>query len=307
MKKLTEGQKMFWSVMAIFAIFAAVFITFDDYDRAYFRPFDDRTDWHMLFFAVAVLMVLGVILYRYAKRMDERLSREQNAKEYLLRRELTQNIAHELKTPVAGIQGYCETLLENPHIDPDLERRFLERMLGQVKRLVSLLQDMSTLNRMDFASHLLKKERVDVSALVADLINETAPLISKQGMTVINYLPQSIVVQGDRSLLYSVFSNLMNNAINYAGEGSTIAINATDGGNEWQFSFSDNGQGIASEHLPRIFERFYRVDKGRSRALGGTGLGLSVVKNAVQFHGGTITARAAVPSGLCLNFTLSKR
>ena len=223
-----------------------------------------------------------------------------------MRRELTQNIAHELKTPVASIQGYCETLLEHPDISPEQSRQFVSRTHQQAVRLSSLLQDLSTLNRMDYATHMFARERVNVSMMVAEMIREMAHQVEARSMTVSNCLPENIIVHGDQGLLYSVFRNLMDNAINYAGEGKTLEISASEESHQWRFTVSDDGQGIADQHLPRIFERFYRVDKGRSRSLGGTGLGLSIVKNAVQLHCGTITASPREPQGIIFTFTLRK-
>ena len=125
-------------------------------------------------------------------------------------------------------------------------------------------------------------------------------------MTLNNYLPQDIIIHGNPSLIYSIFHNLIDNAINYAGEGTNINLCAEPADDCWLFRISDNGIGVAPEHLPRIFERFYRIDKGRSRSLGGTGLGLAIVKNAVLLHGGTITAQNIATGGLQFEFTLKK-
>jgi signal transduction histidine kinase len=122
-----------------------------------------------------------------------------------------------------------------------------------------------------------------------------------------NYLPQDICIQGNWQLLYSIFRNLTDNAINYAGANTTIELSAEQEGSGWHFTFSDNGAGIPENHLPRIFERFYRIDKSRSRAIGGTGLGLSIVKNAVLLHGGSITAQNNPQGGLCFNFTINDK
>ena len=295
---------MWLSVMAIFLVYAVVFILFEDYNRKFVMPFNEVSDWQLLVFSIVVMAGLGFLLYRYAHRMDERISREQAEKENRLRRELTHNISHELKTPVASILGYTDTILESPDISEDMKRLFIERTNVQAKRLSALLQDISALNRMDYAKDMIAVERVDVSALFADILQETTLAVQRREMSVKNYLPQNIIVRGNRSLLYSIFRNLIDNAVNYAGQGTTIEVSATEQQGLWLFTFSDNGIGIPAEHLPRIFERFYRIDKGRSRDMGGTGLGLAIVKNAVQLHGGTINVSTPATGGLTFEFTL---
>lgn len=305
LNNLTEGRKMFLCVMVVFAIYAAIFILFEDVDR-YASPFDEASDWHLLAFSLVVMAGLGFVMHRYAQRMDKRIQREQQLRQGLMRRELTQNISHELKTPVSSILGYMETLREHPEIDADTRGMFVERSYQQARRLTSLLQDLSTLNRMDYAPELLTKVTLDVSEVVSSVVEETRLALQKRGMTLRNCLPEDIIVQGNASLIYSIFRNLMENAINYAGEGTIIEMSAVETPRQWQFTFSDNGVGVSASHLPRLFERFYRVDKGRSRELGGTGLGLAIVKNAVLHHGGTISAHQAEGGGLLLKFSLSK-
>ena len=295
---------MWLSVMAIFMVYAVVFILFEDYNRKFVMPFNEVSDWQLLVFSIVVMAGLGFLLYRYAHRMDERISREQAEKENRLRRELTHNISHELKTPVASILGYTDTILESPDISEDMKRLFIERTNVQAKRLSALLQDISALNRMDYAKDMIAVERVDVAALFSAILQETTLAVQRREMIVKNYLPQNIIVRGNRSLLYSIFRNLIDNAVNYAGQGTTIEVSATEQQGLWLFTFSDNGIGIPAEHLPRIFERFYRIDKGRSRDMGGTGLGLAIVKNAVQLHGGTINVSSPATGGLTFEFTL---
>ena len=307
MKHLSEGQKMFVSVLVVFAVYALIFILFEDYDRKFLQPFEEVSDWHLLLFSLVVMMGLALLLHRYARRMDERISREQAAKENQMRRELTQNIAHELKTPVASILGYTDTILDDPQMPPETLRQFIQRTNAQAHRLTALLHDISTLNRMDYAAHQLTMERTDVSTIVSDIVQETANTIEKHHMTLNNCLPQDIIIQGNPSLIYSIFRNLVDNAINYAGEGTTIDISAEQTADSWLFCFSDNGVGIDAEHLPRIFERFYRIDKGRSRQMGGTGLGLAIVKNAVLLHGGSIISRLSEQGGLIFDFSLKKK
>jgi len=297
---------MWMSVMVIFAVYAVIFILFEDYDRKMLAPFDEVSDWHLLLFSLVVMVGLALLLHRYARRMDERISREQAEKENRMRRELTQNISHELKTPVASILGYTDTILDNPQMDDQTRQQFIERTHTQAQRLTALLQDISTLNRMDYAADVISKERVDVSQIVADIAEETALVFQQKGMMLRNCLPHGIIIQGNPSLIYSIFRNLTDNALCYAGEGTTVEIAADEQPDSWHFIFQDNGTGIAPEHLPRIFERFYRIDKGRSRSLGGTGLGLAIVKNAVLLHGGTITARNIATGGLYFEFTLKR-
>ena len=207
---------------------------------------------------------------------------------------------------MASILGYTDTILDNPQMDDQTRQQFIERTHAQAQRLTALLQDLSTLNRMDYATAVLSMERVDISAMMADIVEETALAVASKRMQLKNCLPQDVSIDGNWSLVYSIFRNLVDNAINYAGEGTTMELSAEDKGNCWAFTFKDNGVGIAEKHLPHIFERFYRVDKGRSRSMGGTGLGLAIVKNAVLLHGGQITVTNISSGGLQFDFTLKK-
>lgn len=224
----------------------------------------------------------------------------------ILKRQLTQNIAHELKTPVASIQGYLETILNNPNVKEEDKLMFLQRSYSQTERLTSLLRDISTLNRMDDGAQMLEKEEVDINALVRNIEAETAHEIEQHSMAFINHLPEGIKIKGVRSLLYSIFRNLTDNAIAYAGDNTTITLSAQKENNCYRFEFADNGIGVSIEHRPRLFERFYRIDKGRSRKMGGTGLGLAIVKNSVIHHNGTIEVTANAPQGLKFIFTLAE-
>lgn len=236
------------------------------------------------------------------KRLQQ-TKEEQN----MLKRQLTQNIAHELKTPVASIRGYLETILENPGINDSTKQQFLDRCYAQSQRLTSLLTDISTLNRLDDAPQLISFEQVDIAATVNQVAKDTAIEMKNRQMKFVNKLPQSLPIQGNPSMIYSIFRNLTDNAIAYAGEGTTITLGGEENADGTiHFTFSDNGTGVPHEHLARLFERFYRVDKGRSRNLGGTGLGLAIVKNAVILHGGTIEALNNIEGGLRFVFNLKK-
>ncbi|MCE5331149.1 MAG: two-component sensor histidine kinase [Bacteroidales bacterium] len=224
-----------------------------------------------------------------------------------LKRHLTQNISHELKTPVSSILGYMESILENPDLSQERQRFFIERSFQQAQRLSALLQDISTLNKIDEAKELFKKEPCDIAQVIEDVLFDVHLQIEQKGCIVLKNYPHPLPIQGNRSLMYSIFRNLVDNALAYAGEQLTIDINCYREDEQfYYFSFSDNGIGISDEHLSKIFERFYRVDKGRSRKLGGTGLGLSIVKNAVLFHKGNISAKSLPTGGLSFIFSLRK-
>lgn len=231
----------------------------------------------------------------------------QEEEQIRLKRQLTQNIAHELKTPVSSIQGYLETIVNNENISREKMQTFLERCYAQSNRLSRLLRDISVLTRMDEAANMIDMERVDISVLVGNIINEVALELEEKHITIVDSLKKGIQIKGNYSLLYSIFRNLMDNAIAYAGTNIQININCfREDENFYYFSFSDTGVGVPAEHLNRLFERFYRVDKGRSRKLGGTGLGLAIVKNAVIIHGGNISAKSSQSGGLEFVFTLGK-
>lgn len=231
----------------------------------------------------------------------------QEEEQIRLKRQLTQNIAHELKTPVSSIQGYLETIVNNENISREKMQTFLERCYAQSNRLSRLLRDISVLTRMDEAANMIDMEKVDISLLVGSIVNEVSLELEEKHITVVNSLKPRIQLRGNYSLLYSIFRNLMDNAISYAGTNIQIHIGCfREDENFYYFSFADTGIGVSPEHLNRLFERFYRVDKGRSRKLGGTGLGLAIVKNAVIIHGGSISAKNNPGGGLEFVFTLAK-
>ena len=187
-----------------------------------------------------------------------------------------------------------ELLRDHPELPAEKKAEFIERLYANAKRLNSMLKDVSVITRMDEGTSMIEKEPIDLRELVDEVAEEER---LRTDMRIVTDVPQ-IVIDGNRQLLESVFRNLIDNAIAYSG-GTEISITADSDGN---FTVADNGCGIPEEHLPHIFERFYRVDKGRSRAAGGTGLGLAIVKNAVALHGGCITA--ANDNGLKMTFRL---
>ncbi|MBQ8889659.1 MAG: two-component sensor histidine kinase [Bacteroidaceae bacterium] len=224
-----------------------------------------------------------------------------------LKKQLTQNIAHELKTPVSSIQGYLETIVNNPNLPKEKIDTFLARSYAQSNRLTHLLRDISTLTRMEEAPNMAEKELVNLTQIMKNIQNEVALELEEKHITISNLLPENLCIHGNPSMLYSIFRNLTDNAIAYAGNNIQITISCFRQGEKfYYFSFADTGVGVAEEHLGRLFERFYRVDKGRSRKLGGTGLGLAIVKNAVILHEGNIFAKTNPEGGLEFIFTLAK-
>jgi len=241
-----------------------------------------------------------VTLYRRQQEIKEDDSRR--------KRQLTQNIAHELKTPVSSIQGYLETILSNPELTDEKKMYFLERCYSQSSRLTDLLRDISVLNRLDEASDLFDLSDITIHQLVSDIKTECEQEMKKRNITAAIQIPTDTVIHGNQSLLYSIFRNLFDNAIAYAGDHIKIDISCDhEDADYYHFIFSDNGIGIDEKYLQRIFERFYRIDKGRSRKLGGTGLGLAIVKNGVIFHKGQITAESQPGEGVIFRFSLKKR
>lgn len=199
-----------------------------------------------------------------------------------LKKQLTNNINHELKTPVASILVCLELLRDHPEMLSEEKKRELnDRIFANAQRLNSLLKDVAAITRMDEGEEMIEKAPVDLAELVNDVVAEER---LRTSMNITVDMPQ-LKISGNRQLLESIFRNLIDNAISYSG-GSEIVIKADSEGN---FTVSDNGCGVPDEHLPHIFERFYRIDKGRSRAAGGTGLGLSIVRNAVGIHGSDIS------------------
>ena len=224
-----------------------------------------------------------------------------------LKRQLTQNVAHELKTPVSSIQGYLETIVSNPDIDAQTKEQFIQRCYAQSRRLSSLLADISTLNKLDDAPQGYEFEAVNIPDLLQTIRRDVSMQMEANHVTFRSLVEPGVDVNGNPSLLYSIFRNLTDNSIAYGGEGVTITVQVLSESTDfYTFSFSDNGPGVAPEHIPHLFERFYRIDKGRSRKMGGTGLGLAIVKNSVLLHRGTISVRLGIAGGLEFIFTLPK-
>ena len=229
-------------------------------------------------------------------------------KQRLLKQQLTSNIAHELKTPLSSIKGYLETVLNNSSIPAAKQTYFLEKAFAQSQRLTDLLNDISLLNNIEDAGGLFEFKPLMLRPVINDAIENLKLRLTERNMDYIIDVDKEVVVNGNESLLFSVFQNLVENSINYAGNTTTITIRKyLEDSKFYYFQYTDTGVGISEEHLLRIFERFYRVDYGRSRETGGTGLGLSIVKNAIMLHNGEISVKNRPEGGLEFLFSLAKK
>jgi len=229
-----------------------------------------------------------------------------NEKTRRLKQEMTGNIAHELRTPVTSIRGFLEILINN-NIAKEKRQEYLQRAFAQTQVLSELISDMSLLTKIDGKAQSLHFENVNVSHLIAKVYADISAAMDEKGIKINSEVPQDMVIAGNASLLYSIFRNLADNVLRHAGSNVDIDIKVQEiKGGKAYFIFADNGKGIEDEnHLNRLFERFYRVHEGRTRDTGGSGLGLSIVKNAVLFHGGTISVRKGKEKGLEFLFSLT--
>jgi two-component system OmpR family sensor kinase/two-component system phosphate regulon sensor histidine kinase PhoR len=224
-----------------------------------------------------------------------------------MKQQLTANIAHELKTPIASIKGYLETVRNNPEIEPVKLHYFVDKAHSQTERLSQLVNDIALLNKIEESSELYSREKVNVKNLLHDVEESLSDALKNRSGNLDINVSDNDTVTVNYSLLFSVFRNLLENSLNYGGDGITVTIVKYHEDSRFHyFSFSDNGPGVEEEHLPRLFERFYRVDTGRSRKMGGTGLGLAIVKNAILSFKGDISVRKKQGGGLEFIFSLPK-
>lgn len=222
------------------------------------------------------------------------------------RREFIGNLAHELKTPIFNIQGYILTLLEGGLEDERVNRDFLNRASNGVDRLMKIVEDLDLIAKLESGIMDLRRSRMDLHHLVEEILDPMKGKAKEKGMILRNeLLPQTMVI-ADRNRMAQVFTNLLNNAIDYGREGGHCIVRSFPLGDRIAVEVADDGMGISAEHLPRVFERFYRVGKSRARNEGGSGLGLAIVKHIIDAHGQTITAKSSEGKGTTFSFTLEK-
>ena len=236
------------------------------------------------------------------------VSRQEQARR--LKHEMTAGIAHELRTPVSCIRGYLETLINNPDLPREKQGLFLSRSFDQTMRLSSLISDVSQITKLEEAAEYYTCEPLFPAQVVQEVATALELRLKENNMQLLNYIPATNQIEGNLSLLYSVFTNLAENSIRYAGAGARIEVRLSMEDDRFcYYTFSDNGRGVAHSEvdLTKIFNRFYRGGEGRSRSDGGSGLGLSLVKNAVLFHGGEISVKQGAEGGLVFFFSLAKK
>ena len=269
-----------------------------------------KADWTFLGIMIAISVFASVLAYFASIRLGATLAKlnrlHEEEEKNRLKRQLTNNINHELKTPVASMQVCLETLLNGIHLTDAKKMELLERCYVNNARLSNLLRDVSLITRLEDGSQLIGKEEVLLNGIIEE-IREEVSVVSENGkMSLHSNFNEEVVINGSLSLIGAIFRNLTENAIAYS-EGRNIYITLLENTpDSCLISFEDDGRGVDPEKLPFLFDRFYRIDKGRSRRIGGTGLGLSIVKHAVQFHGGKISVSNRAGGGLRFVFTLKK-
>ena len=242
------------------------------------------------------------------KRIIETYQRYEETKLY--KEQMSHNVAHELKTPVTAIRAYLETILNSPDMEKETFSKFIEKAYSQSMRLSSLISDVSTLNKLDEKSDSFKNEDVVISQCLKEVLNELGYKIEANNIEFVSLISTNLRLYGCYTLIYSLFKNLIDNSIEHGGKNITITLSAGinqipgDGGYRIDFTYTDTGKGIPPENLPRIFERFYRIEEGRTRKTGGCGLGLAIVQNAILYHRGEVTVDNRPEGGVIFKFHL---
>ncbi|MEE0871423.1 MAG: ATP-binding protein [Bacteroidaceae bacterium] len=270
-----------------------------------------QADWTFLFVMIAISLAMSIAAYFSTRKLGKDIERvnqfESEQEKNRIKRQLSNNINHELKTPVASMQVCLETLLSGIALSEEKRQELIARCYAHNERLRQLLNDISLITRLEDGSQLISTENVCINNILREISEELSVLPPEERLELHISFNEEVILAGNNSLIGSIFSNLTKNAIAYSG-GRNIYITLLENTEKLcRIRFEDDGQGVAPQHLSRLFERFYRIDKGRSRKLGGTGLGLSIVKHAVLFHGGNITATNRPEGGLRFDFTLMKQ
>lgn len=245
-------------------------------------------------------------LQAWAERNTMEIARLRENEQY--RKEFVGNVSHELKTPLCSIQGYILTLLDGGLEDPDINRKYLEQSEKNIERLINIVRDLEDISRLEAGTLELYRECFDLLALVDEIMQSLEIQAAERGITLVSDrgILTQLMVDADRARVAQVLINLLSNSIKYGREGGRTRVRYVDMFEKVMVEVQDNGIGLTAEQLPRVFERFYRVDKSRSRAAGGTGLGLAIVKHILEAHKETVTVRSTPDVGTTFSFTLTK-
>ena len=270
-----------------------------------------EADWSFIMVMISISLGMSILAYFTTRKLGKDIERVNNyeaeQEKNRLKRQLTNNINHELKTPVAAIQVCLETLLSGISLSEEKRQELIGRCYTHNERLRHLLNDVSLITRMEDGSALIGKEPIIINEIINEVAEELNIMPEEERLMLHTDFEEEVVVDGNPSLIGSIFRNLTENAIAYS-EGKNIYISLLENNERMcRIRFEDDGKGVDTEQLPHLFERFYRIDKGRSRKKGGTGLGLAIVKHAVQFHGGNITVTNRPGGGLKFDFSLKKQ
>ncbi|MCW8898747.1 MAG: ATP-binding protein [Flavobacteriales bacterium] len=241
----------------------------------------------------------------WAKTNQQEITRLKTSENF--RREFVGNVSHELKTPIFNIQGYLLTLIEGGMDDPNINKDYLVKANNSVERMIDIIEDLDEITKLESGRLSMKIEKTDIVEVVKEVVDSLEERINKAGVTVkIQNQEKPIWIMADARKITQVLVNLIINAIKYGKPNGTIRIKFFDMHDNILVEVADDGEGIEAQHLPRLFERFYRTDKGRARENGGSGLGLSIVKHIVEAHKQTINVRSTVGVGSTFSFTLKK-
>ncbi len=251
---------------------------------------------------------IGEELTAWADTNDKEIARLKESERF--RKQYLGNVAHELKTPIFNIQGYISTLLDGGLEDELINRKFLERAEKSIDRLINIVNDLDTISKLESSMNRLQMEQFDVVALAREIAEQAEMEADRKHIRIrvkgAGNLPSPFWVLADKHYVGQVLVNLIINSIHYGREGGTTNVRFRDMLDRILIEVEDNGQGIGKEDIPRIFERFYRTDNGRSREQGGTGLGLAIVKHIVEAHGEHVAVRSEPGVGTTFSFTLKK-
>ncbi|MEG0808032.1 MAG: ATP-binding protein [Alistipes sp.] len=251
---------------------------------------------------------IGEELTAWADTNDREITRLKETEQF--RKQYLGNVAHELKTPIFNIQGYISTLLDGGLEDELINHKYLERAEKSIDRLINIVDDLDTISKLESNMNRLEMERFDIVALAREIAEQAEMEADKKKIVITvkgsDNLPSPFWVQADKHYVGQILVNLIINAIHYGKEEGVIRVHFRDLLDKILVEVEDNGLGIGKEDLPRIFERFYRTDKGRSREQGGTGLGLAIVKHIIEAHGERISVRSELGVGTTFSFTLKK-